>query len=61
MLDCLKCKHLNAFDIGCKAFPDGIPYEITEGLKLHNKVRPDQKGTFVFEPEEENEDDETSG
>ena len=40
------CKHRLLF--GCKAYAE-IPYEIAEGIEIHDKVRPDQKGRFIFE------------
>ncbi len=43
---CLHCTHqlLN----GCKAFPDGIPFEYAEGEKVHNIKDKNQIGDFVF-------------
>lgn len=35
--------------IACKAFPDGIPIEITMGNNDHSKVIKGQTGNFVFE------------
>ena len=32
----------------CKAYPDGIPTDITYGTDKHLKVRPDQKGDITF-------------
>lgn len=43
---CLQCTH--QLLIGCKAFPDGIPFEYAEGKKVHNKKDKDQIGDFVF-------------
>ena len=37
-IQCLSCKWFNAFGVGCKAFPEGIPLEITEGEIEHNEV-----------------------
>lgn len=45
---CLKCKHA-LMDGGCKAYPNGIPYEIANGSEPHDTVRDDQEGDFVFE------------
>ena len=28
---CIKCKHLDPFNGGCAAFPDGIPFEYSSG------------------------------
>lgn len=38
----------------CKAYPKGIPKDITTGEAEHHHVRPDQKGKFVFAPKKEN-------
>jgi hypothetical protein len=43
---CLNCKH--QLLTGCKAFPEGIPFEFAEGEKVHDKITKDQTGTFVF-------------
>jgi hypothetical protein len=32
----------------CKAYPEGIPDDIADGIDLHSKVRKDQKNSFVF-------------
>jgi len=32
----------------CKAFPFGIPSEISYGEDLHNEVKPDQVGDYVY-------------
>lgn len=53
---CFQCKWLNEFGFGCKAFPEEIPFEITEGQVEHNEVRDDQIGEFVFEPIDEKND-----
>jgi hypothetical protein len=34
---------------GCKAFPDGIPSNYAQGIKIHTKVVKNQMGKFVFE------------
>jgi hypothetical protein len=44
---CLICKH--QLILGCKAFPDGVPMEYSEGIKIHNKIIKGQVGTFIFE------------
>lgn len=49
---CLKCKHLRKFEGGCKAFPDGIPMEISEEGLEHTKPLPDQGNDIVFEPKD---------
>lgn len=43
---CLHCAH--QLLTGCKAFPDGIPFEYAEGEKVHNKKDKNQIGDFVF-------------
>jgi hypothetical protein len=48
-LICFKCKHFNRFEIGCNAFPKGIPDEITSGKNEHKKPLPNQKNNIVFE------------
>ena len=35
----------------CKAFPKGIPFEITYGNNQHTKKHPDQDNDIVFEKE----------
>ena len=35
--------------VNCKAFPEGIPYEIAYGDNKHLKKHPDQKNDIVFE------------
>jgi len=44
---CLNCKH--QLLTGCKAYPDGIPFDFSEGEKVHDKIEKDQVGEFVFE------------
>ena len=46
---CLGCKHRQPLSGGCAAFPDGIPYEFTNGEKEHRKVVDGQVGDLVFE------------
>lgn len=52
-IQCLKCKWFNSFGIGCKAFPEGIPLEITEGEIEHNEVIDGQVGDYVYTEETE--------
>ena len=52
-LVCFYCKHCNKFKGGCKAFPNGIPDEITSGENKHKKPLLDQDNDIVFEPIEE--------
>ena len=40
----------------CKAFPDGIPAEIAFGDNLHDRVRDDQVGDYVYQMKGEPED-----
>lgn len=51
-LICTKCKHYclngSGAEIGCTAFPDGIPNEIIESNN-HNKPIKGQKNNLVFE------------
>jgi hypothetical protein len=44
---CINCKHQLLF--GCKAFPDGIPDNYAQGIKIHTKIVKNQLGKFVFE------------
>ena len=37
----------------CKAYPEGIPADITYGNDLHLEVRPDQENEIVFEEKEQ--------
>lgn len=50
-LICLKCKNMNQIDLGCKAFPDGIPEEIKLGTNNHKKPLKGQGNDIVFEKE----------
>ena len=50
-LSCWDCIHVNKKEIGkCKAFPDGIPFEILSGEVSHDKPLPNQNNNIVFEP-----------
>ena len=51
---CFKCKHWNKFNIGCLAFPDGIP-DIIDITNKHNKPLPSQNNNIVFEKGQPNE------
>ncbi len=33
----------------CTAFPNGIPFDIAEGIDLHSKPTKDQENKIVFE------------
>lgn len=48
---CFKCKHWSDFSLGCKAFPEGIPDEITLTNK-HDEPLEGQKNDLVFTPAE---------
>jgi hypothetical protein len=49
-LICFKCKHFRQLSGGCDAFPDGIPYEITEtGESNHSEPLKGQKNELTFE------------
>jgi hypothetical protein len=52
-LVCFNCKHFKLFGVGCDAFPDGIPSEITSGENEHKTPLPDQENEIIFEPIEE--------
>jgi hypothetical protein len=52
-LICFDCKHKFQFQLGCKAFPDGIPDEILQ-TNQHSFPLPDQGNSVVFEPKETN-------
>ena len=45
---CLKCAHYDLFSIGCKAFPEGIPDEITSGKNKHKTPLKSQKNNLTF-------------
>jgi len=49
---CLQCKHLGLYKYDsyrCKAFPNGIPYEIISGFMLHNVRIPEQNNNVIYE------------
>lgn len=51
--DCFFCKYFRGDEGGvdrCLAFPDGIPDKINSIWQNHLTVAPDQKGDYVFEP-----------
>lgn len=52
-IQCFDCKWLNEFGFGCKAFPEEIPFEITNGEVEHNEVREDQVGKYVYVKKED--------
>lgn len=53
-LICFNCKHFREIEGGCDAFPDGIPYELTEGIVLtHDEPFEGQGNDIVFEPIDE--------
>lgn len=53
---CTICKHVESLrknnSICCRAFPNGIPYEILFVAQLHNEVLPNQEGGYIFTPKE---------
>lgn len=59
-MNCLKCKFLDVENGGCLAFPNGIPFEITEGIIEHDKVIQGQVGEYVFEEENEEQENQDS-
>jgi len=50
-----QCKwfYRNKRGFKCRAFPKGIPKKIIDGEVNHNRILAGQKGTYVFEPREE--------
>jgi hypothetical protein len=48
-LVCFNCKHFRLFEVGCDAFPNGIPSEITSGENTHQKPLSKQDNNIVFE------------
>lgn len=49
-LICFNCKRFNFDGFGCKAFPEGIPVEITDQGENHDKPLPKQGNKLVYEP-----------
>ena len=54
---CEKCKYFIGFRYGlkfpiCKAFPEGIPFEISSGKNDHTKIIYGQKNDIVFKSKE---------
>lgn len=47
-LICFECKHYNTEDIGCSAFPKGIP-DIIQETNNHDKPLSTQDNNIVFE------------
>lgn len=53
---CLTCKHLDPEIWNrCKAFPEGIPYEIISGEFDHVVKHPEQTGDYIYELKDEEE------
>lgn len=48
-IQCVNCKHCNATEFICPAFPYGIPENILRNETIHDKVLDHQFGTIVFE------------
>ena len=46
---CFNCQHNVPGEMGCKAFPDGIPEEVLLHNK-HNKPLKNQKNDLVYTP-----------
>ncbi len=48
---CFDCKYYNhnKLDHKCKAFPKGIPFDISIGKVDHNTILPDQVGNYIFD------------
>jgi len=49
---CGRCKLLNEIYASCKAFPEGIPFNMLEGKITHEKPIKGQTGNYLFTPEE---------
>jgi hypothetical protein len=49
-LVCFNCLHFDFIKGGCKAFPTGIPSEITSGRNKHLKPLNEQKNDIIFKP-----------
>ncbi|HPY88477.1 MAG TPA: hypothetical protein PLG34_10905 [Spirochaetota bacterium] len=47
---CFDCEYYNHYklDRTCKAFPKGIPFDISIGKVDHNNVLPNQEGNYIF-------------
>ena len=48
-IQCQKCKHVNATEFICKAFPFGIPEEVLRNEVIHNKILDHQQGDYIYE------------
>lgn len=46
-LICFECKHFEKIQLGCAAFPEGIPDKILRDNE-HSKPLPGQKNDLVF-------------
>ena len=46
---CTSCAHFDATSWKCKAFPNGIPYEIVSGQHDHRKPFPGDGGVLYEE------------
>nr|DAY67551.1 MAG TPA: hypothetical protein [Caudoviricetes sp.] len=49
---CARCKLYNDLNASCKAFPNGIPFNMLEGKITHEKEIKGQTGNFLFTPKE---------
>lgn len=47
---CFDCIYYNHYklDRTCKAFPKGIPFNISIGKVDHDNIFPNQEGTYIF-------------
>lgn len=50
---CIGCKHYDAENDVCPAFPDIVPQDIYDKIIKHNVILPNQVGETIFEPEED--------
>lgn len=49
---CGRCKLYDDTTASCKAFPDGIPFDMLEGRITHDMPIKGQQGDYLFTPED---------